>query len=401
MLRMITTSLLVMLATSVLAGEPYHPTNPDTVLARVTPAADPRATQLSQLRKALEHSPENLDTALAYARAAIQQARTTADPRYLGYAQSGLAPWWNLDEPPAQVRLLRATIAQRRHEFDRAMADLDALLADQPQHAQARLTRASLHTLQARYQQAMRDCAALTGSVRTLIVAACAAPPASLTGAAPAALKALESALAADPSVATGTRIWALTIAAEIADRLGRTEFATEKFQQAIAAANGDDPYLLNAYADFLLEHDQPATVIRLLSAHQAIDAALLRLALANKRLAATGDAEAARRFDSQLRTLAARFDAGEQRGETGHRREQAMFELYLRERAEPALWLARANWRQQKEPLDARILLDAALAARAPDQARPVLEWLDAHAVQAPQLRALADRLDSLARSQ
>ncbi|MEQ8800328.1 MAG: hypothetical protein RJQ08_02300 [Salinisphaeraceae bacterium] len=398
MMRIFLAGLFVLLATSVFGGEPYRPDNPDAVLARVTPASDPGAARLSQLRKSLDQSPERLGLAVEYARAAIEQSRATADPRYLGYAQSALAPWWDRADPPDPVRLLRATIAQRRHEFGRAIADLDAVLAAQPQHAQARLTRASLHTVQARYEPALLDCAALTGQVRTLIVAACAAPPASLSGSAPAALNALESALAADASVNAGTRVWALTIAAEIADRLGRADLAAERFEQAITAADGDDPYLLNAYADFLLEHGEPAAVVRLLADHQAIDAALLRLAMANKRLAESGNAQAANRFESQRDTLAARFEAAQRRGDTVHRREQAMFELYLRERPERALWLARANWRDQKEPLDARILLEAALAAKAPAEAGPVRQWLEAHSVEAPRLRDLAGQLEAMA---
>lgn len=387
-------ALLSSLATPAFGGDPYRPADPDTVLARVTPASDPRAARLSQLRKALERSPERLSPAIDYARAAIEQARATADPRYLGYAQSALAPWWTQAEPPIPVRLLRATIAQRRHEFDRAIADLDAVLTAQPPHAQARLTRASLHTVQARYQAALLDCAALTGQVGTLIVAACAAPPASLSGSAPAALDALEDALAADAAASAGTRVWALTIAAEIAERLGRTEMAARRFKQAMAAVSGADPYLLNAYADFLLDQDKPAAVVDLLEDYQAIDAALLRLAMARKRLAAGGDDGAARRFEAHRDTLAARFEAAERRGDTVHRREQAMFELYLRERPQRALWLARANWREQKEPLDARILLDAALAADAPARAGPVIKWLQQHRIEAPGLRALADRL-------
>jgi hypothetical protein len=42
----------------------------------------------------------------------------------------------------------------------------------------------------------------------------------------------------------------------------------------------------------------------------------------------------------------------------------------------EAALRLAEANWTVQREPADARILLDAAEASHAPRAAVPVLAW-------------------------
>jgi hypothetical protein len=58
------------------------------------------------------------------------------------------------------------------------------------------------------------------------------------------------------------------------------------------------------------------------------------------------------------------------------------------------AVALARANWDVQREPADARILLEAALAAGQPDEAAPVLDWLRTNHVQDVRLRALAARL-------
>ena len=42
--------------------------------------------------------------------------------------EAALTPWWNLAEPPVEVLILRATLRQRRHEFDSALADLTAAL---------------------------------------------------------------------------------------------------------------------------------------------------------------------------------------------------------------------------------------------------------------------------------
>ena len=58
------------------------------------------------------------------------------------------------------------------------------------------------------------------------------------------------------------------------------------------------------------------------------------------------------------------------------------------------ALALARANWDVQREPADARILLEASLAAHRPDAAQPVLAWLRTNGVQDIRLARLAASL-------
>jgi hypothetical protein len=81
-------------------------------------------------------------------------------------------------------------------------------------------------------------------------------------------------------------------------------------------------------------------------------------------------------------------------RGDVSHRREEARFALHLSKRASDALRLAEANWTVQREPWDARLLLEAALAAGAPISARPVLDWLTTSHLEDDQIRRLASRL-------
>jgi hypothetical protein len=57
------------------------------------------------------------------------------------------------------------------------------------------------------------------------------------------------------------------------------------------------------------------------------------------------------------------------------------------------ALRLAQENWSVHREPWDARIYLEAALAAANPGAARPVLEWLRDNRVQDVRLAALAQQ--------
>jgi hypothetical protein len=112
------------------------------------------------------------------------------------------------------------------------------------------------------------------------------------------------------------------------------------------------------AYADYLLDHGDARTAQALTANALSDDGLLLRQALARASL---GRAD---RFEA-ISMLAARHTAARQRGDTTHLREEARFELHLRHDSRRALALAVANWAvPQREPEDARILLEAAIAA-------------------------------------
>ena len=152
------------------------------------------------------------------------------------------------------------------------------------------------------------------------------------------------------------------------------------------------DQFLLAAYADFLLDRGRPGEVAALLKDWTRSDALLLRLALAEKALNAPGLSE-------HIQALQARFDAAALRGGALHQQEEARFHLYLLGQPSRALALARANWALQREPRDARILLEAALAANDPAAALPALDWLSRSNYEDPHLRRLAARLESIGR--
>jgi hypothetical protein len=58
------------------------------------------------------------------------------------------------------------------------------------------------------------------------------------------------------------------------------------------------------------------------------------------------------------------------------------------------ALELARTNYTLQREPADARVLLEAAVAARDAAAAESVLRWLEINRVESVVLRELAAKL-------
>jgi Tfp pilus assembly protein PilF len=349
---------------------------------------DPRARELDALRRRLDADPKNLALAVELAQLDIEESRARADPRYLGRAEAALAPWWNERDAPPKVLLLRATIRQSLHDFEGALADLDRLVVLDPEDGQAWLTRAVVLTVRGRYTEARESCAPLVRLAGPLVTTACTAPIESLTGHAKDAYLALHDAYTkAAPTIATdGERAWVLSILGEIAARAGDDTAAVRDFETALRASSGD-AYTKAALADLLLDLGRAADVARLLDGHLDDDNLLLRLVIAEAALGKPSAVE-------HEALLASRYAASEERGDVVHRREQARFALAVRHDAKKALTLARANWEVQKEPADARVLLEAAIAAGDPAAARPVADFLSASHAEEPRLLALAAKI-------
>lgn len=375
---------------------PYIPADGKQVVERLPSRADPLQRELRQLRADLSKNPNDVALAGALARRYIEQARIDGDPRYLGYAQAALAPWWQAPQAPDDVLVLRATLRQSTHQFPQALADLDLVLRRDTGNAQAWLTRATVQLVTGDYAAARASCMRLHSRAPALIVQTCLANVASVNGAARASYAdltaALQRALATQsPQVpAAGVRDWVQTLLAEMAARLGDAAAADQWFRQAMAAGEPDS-YLLGAYADFLLDHGRAPEVVKLLAGKGRIDALLLRQAIALK---ATGDANAG----ALAETLRQRFDAAMLRGDTVHQREQARFELVLRNDAQAAVKLALLNWQVQKEPADLRILAESAAASGDRDAARVALDWVASSKIEDQALAAPLVKLRALA---
>jgi tetratricopeptide (TPR) repeat protein len=352
---------------------PYTPATDDTLVERLPLRLSREARDERQ--RALQHR-NDLPRALNSARAAIERARVSGDPREFGQAQAALAPWWSLDSPPPAVRLLRATLRQSEHDFGAALADLDALLASAdaslPVRAQAELTRASVWQVQGRYDEAHAGCARLAGPAYATLGRAvqmpaqvCMAEVGSLRGDVEGARASL-AALAARGD--DGQAGWLALVRAELAERQGDDTAARRLYGEALQAH--DSLYALAAYADWLLDHARHDEVLALLEGRDAADALLLRRAIALHRV---GDAGA----PAAVAQLRERFDAVRERGSPGHAREEARYALDLLSDPARALTLAQANWALQKEPADARLLMRAAVAAGQPDAAMPVRRFI------------------------
>jgi len=306
---------------------------------------------------------------LAAARRMIEAGRSSGDPRALGYAESLLAPWpaTAADAPVAAI-VLHATIAQSRHEFERARTLLDRAIVrstpGEPYFAQGLLTRATIALVTGKPEEARTDCAGLH-RVAPDVSAVCSASVQLVTGSARPALAVLR---AAALRTSGPVRAWALAVLAQGHEQLGEAEAAERAYRAALAA--GDELVTRLALTDLLLRRGAHHAAFDLLRTAPPIDGVLLR-----RWLCAREPGEA-RTLEAQLRS---RLTEARRRGDGSdllHARDWARFELELGNRDE-ALRLARANWRAQREPSDLLILARAAHATGDTAAGEAIRAWL------------------------
>jgi len=335
---------------------PYIPQSDSEVLEQLPfSRTDPVVRELQSLSGRLKVEPDNLPLALAVARRNFDLGGVTGDPRYAGYAEAALKPWWTLEKPPEPVRLLRAALRQRIHMFDAALADLDVIVQDEPRNAQARLIRATVHQVRGEYAATRQDCVELQALTQKLVSVTCLANVDAVTGMLRDGYERLAVTLDEQRNARPELREWAITSLAEMAVRRGLTDEADSRFREALSLDKSDN-YLLAAYADFLLDQGRAQEVVALLRDKTRVDPLLLRYAQALKNTGSTD-------FSSAVAQLRDRFEASHLRGDKVHLREEAIFNLHLLNNPRTALRLAQENWLVQKEPADLRILLEVASA--------------------------------------
>jgi predicted Zn-dependent protease len=364
----------------------YVPQGDSVVLERLPVRPDdPALAEVRKLRAALARDPGDPDTASELAKRYFELAAAEGDPRYIGYAVAALRPWQTDDAPP-EVLYARGLLRQYRHDFDGALKDFALTLKAEPDHAGAHSWRAAILMVQADYPAAAAECASLASIASELRALGCSTYVEATTGKTLSAYQRLSDGLQRNPDIAPEFRLWILTRLAEMAWRLEDHAAAERLFKEGLALGI-DDNFLLAAYADYLLEKGRPKEVVALLKKWERSDTLLLRLALAEKAL---GMREAA----AHVQALGDRFAAAALRGERLHMGEEARYLLDLKGDARAALQVALENWKDQREPRDALVVLEAAAAARDPKAASPVLRWLESSGFESERMKRAAASL-------
>lgn len=345
------------------APEPITTDFPDDQVLAVLPEATPSETWRKDTAEETARRLENL----------IGQARSSGDPRYLGYAEALIAHWPD-EELTDRLRVLRATLQQSLHRFDVARSELLHVLSastDRRQRVQARLTLANLELVQGNYRNAKIHCDALNADYPGLIAQSCQALVAARTGKPERAYKRLTSQLAdrrGNGNLDTTSWLWTEGTLGDIAAQTGLAN--ARMHWQTVLAEDPDDLYIRAQLADWHLQHNQPEQALLLTQGYEAVDPLAVIRAIAMKRL----DHPGSEALNLQLRQ---RFEEAEWRGAMLHARDFARFLLDVEGQPTEALYWAAENWQSQREPLDTRLLLRSALAAQDPGQSRAVTDWL------------------------
>lgn len=364
--------------------QPYLPASDSTVLEQLPSTRDPRVRAFDALRRQRVAAPGDPRLAIALARSYLDYGRATGDARYLGRAQAVIQPLLAHPSPPLDALLVEATLLQSRHQFAESRVVLQTLLRRDPGNPDAWLTLSSVALVQGDMPTAQRSCAHLLTQSDALVAAGCIAARDAVTGHARDALDVLDAVAPQAEGTSPAERAWMRGLMADAARYVGDAARADREFRSALQLTPGDN-FLIADYADYLLDHGRAREVLALTRGYGQSDTSFLRQVLAEQVLGLPqAQADAA--------TMAARFADLERRGD--HRlyaREAARFALGVQHDPQRALRLAQDDWAYQRAPEDARVLLEAALAAGQVGAAGPALDFIAASGLEDPRVRALA----------
>ena len=380
----------VFVVTFATAAEPYLPDDDNEVLETLPRALLAGWDELTALRRELAADRDNPELASTVAARYLKLGSVEGDPRFYGYARAAIEPWWEANLAPATILRLRAKLKEKEHRYDTALVDLALLLEQHPHDVQAWVETANIYRVQGKYDEALKACNTMSehaGTTRTLL---CRLPIQAVTGQAEAAYDSLAEILPTAKERWPSAVPWVLTMQAKIAWALGREQQAEQHFRNGLAEIP-ENTYLLRIYADFLLDRDREEEVLSLLREHVRDNGILLRAAIAAHR---TGDVKLATEWQSQLES---RFEELRLRGSAPHGRFESRYALELLDDPQRALTVALANWQKQKEARDTRNVLEAAIAAKDPVAAQPVLGFLTEHSTEDVVLQNLVKQLERL----
>lgn len=218
----------------------------------------------------------DLSVLVADTRRLISLSERYADTRYLGFAAGLLSAWKNTVEVPAEIQLMRAILAQKKHQFSAALVELNPALEVPALAAEAWFVKAMVHQAMGDHTKAIGSCYTLAQFTPAVVASACLASEFIAMGQSEMARNFVsEQALQDVPLLQEGVRQWVLTVYAEVSSSRDPA-LATAYFRRALAI-QPSSPYLLKAYAQHLLDQGLAPAVAELLS-NRALDAPLLWL---------------------------------------------------------------------------------------------------------------------------
>jgi hypothetical protein len=345
---------------------------------------------LRALDQAWQAQPQDLPTALAYARAVFELGLNEGDLRWFGSAKAALAPWWSAEELPAEGFFLRGLIKQGFHDFTGGLADINRAIALAPRRTELWSWRFALHLLLGDMAAAEQDTAEIERLFGQEEADVHRAVLRYRSGEAPSAVRLLSQALQSPSYQNDAAQDW-------LSFHLGEAHRVAGQADQALAVwaarlKRNEDAHLLRlSMAELLNQQGRyaqaKATAMRGRDAASLSDALLMQALLAARGLQDADEAELAG-------LMAARLDAQALRQERLIERPQLIHLITYGQDMAAGLALSQENWRTQKEPPDAVLFAQAALALGQARAAEPVVVWAEQTAYRDPQLTPLIQQL-------
>lgn len=356
----------------IVAAAPYIPENELQVLVTI-PGQN---SAIHQLRQKLKHNPNNYSLLNQIILSYFQLSKQTGDQRYYSYAESLINH--HLDNKTTiptrhyvDLKRHQATILQHRHEFKAALSILNSIIQQHPQQYSFYFLRSTIYQVIGEYTLAKKDCQRLIGRYNMLLTTACLSQMVGLTGQIDAAFSLLHKTYLKDQHANTDAKLYVLSILAEMAQRKGDNEAAKQFYQDGLAITPGDQ-YLLTSYSAFLLDNHQNEQVSKLLGTTPFTDILLLNKLIAAVRLNHQSDIQRLNQlFQNKIKET-------KLRGDTPHINVLARYELEYNHNYSKASNLALQNWRQNKEPDDLKLMLQAAIQANDITTFNEAVTWIE-----------------------
>ncbi len=346
---------------------------------------------LRTLDKAWRANPEDLQIALAYARLVFNLGSSEGDLRWYGSAKAALQPWWQATDLPADGFFMRGLVKQGFHEFDSGLRDINQAISLDPKHAEYWSWRFSLHLMQANMDAAKQDVdeiQKLFGSEEANIYRAVLL---YRTGQPLPALKLLDESIRSSGHQDAASQIWIgfhLGEAHRVANQPDKALTLWRRLLQAYPQS-----HLLRLSLTDLLNQKKKykeaktvATSNSLITSHLT-DALLMQALIASRGLNATDEALLASQMAARLQTQSLRQ-------ESLIERPRLIYQIAYGRDLASGLALSIDNWTLQKEPSDAVLFLQAALALNQAKSAEPVVRWAASTKYSDPQLSPLIDAI-------
>ena len=386
------TAIFSLACTSAFAQHRFLPEVSTVVLPSSVHTLMGKSGSLRALDKDWRANPEDLKIALAYARQVFNLGSSEGDLRWYGSAKAALRPWWSVTNLPADGFFMRGLVKQGFHDFDGGLNDINQAISMDPKHAEYWSWRFSLHLMQANMDAAQQDVyemQKLFGSEEANIYQAVLL---YRTGQPLPALKLLGESIRSASYQDAASQIWIgfhLGEASRVANQPDKALTLWRRLLEAYPQSH----LLRLSLADLLnqkkkyKEAKAVATLNSSAITSNLTDALLMQALIASRGLNANDEVLLASQMAARLQTQSLRQ-------ESLIERPRLIYQIAYGNNLASGLALSIENWKLQKEPTDAVLFLQAALALNQAKSAEPVVRWAASTKYTDPQLSPLVEAI-------